>query len=60
LQYLEGQVRVVLKRNEEQVIERLLARVDEKLGKDEERNEAIGQAFVSLIKEFKDETIRLV
>lgn len=61
LQYLEGKVRVVLKRDERQLIERLIIQVDEIMGnKDEERAEAIGQAFVNLIKEFKDETIRIV
>lgn len=60
LQYLEGQVRIVLQRNERDLLERLKARVKEKLGPDQARDRAIEQAFNDLIKEFKDETIRIV
>ena len=61
LQYLNGNVRIVLQRDETQILERLQKRVKENLGKDDKAVEqAIGDAFYGLIKEFKDETIRIV
>lgn len=69
LQYLEGRVRIVLKRDEDQLLERLQARVAENLGLNEEHAEiynkeiiekAIDKAFKGLVKEFRDETITLV
>lgn len=60
LQHLEGKKRIVLQRDENQLLERLLRRTEEILGKDDTRNQAIAKAFHDLIKEFKDETIRIV
>jgi hypothetical protein len=65
LQYLEGKVRIVLKRDDKQLLERLQARVKENLGSKDPFNKqqiekAIDDAFNGLIKEFKDETIRIV
>lgn len=69
LQHLEGQLRIVLQRDEHQLLERLQIRVREYLTKFESYGKkaeigdieiAIAQAFHGLIKEFKDETIRIV
>lgn len=62
-------VRVVLQRDDKQLLWRLQARVKENLGNElfgpeENRRKAvewaIEKAFSDLIKEFKDETIRIV
>jgi hypothetical protein len=65
LQHLEGKVRVVLQRNEKDLLNRLLIRVRENLGNDkgltlDKVSQAIEDSFHYLIQEFKDETIRLV
>jgi len=62
LQYLEGQVRIVLQRDDKQLLDRLQARIKENLGENysESVQNAVNKAFNGLIKEFKDETIRIV
>ncbi len=65
LQYLEGKVRVVLKRDQDQLLERLQKRIQENLDNSEVYNDsmiskAVEKAFNGLIKEFKDETLTLV
>ena len=73
LQYLDGKVRIVLKRDQDQLLERLQARVAENVMEGgghtkggnrtvttAEIKEAIDKAFNGLIKEFKDETLTLL
>ena len=63
LQYLEGKVRIVLQRDEKELLPRLQARVKEQLGTVdnlEDIQKAIEVAFYGIVKEFKDETIRIV
>ena len=65
LQYLDGQVRIVLQRDDKQLLDRLQIRVKENLGTKEPFGkqaieQAIDKAFKGLIQEFKDETIRIV
>lgn len=61
LQYLEDKMRIVLKRDEKQLLERLQIRVKENLGREDEHVEkAIEKAFYGLIQEFKDETVRII
>jgi len=68
LQYLEGKVRIVLKRDEDELLERLQARVAENLAlqdwdqvqSKEGIKKAIDKAWKGLVKEFRDETINMV
>ncbi len=65
LQYLEGKVRIVLKRDEDQLLERLQIRIQENLDKSDVYNDsmiakAVEEAWKGLVKEFRDETITLV
>jgi len=61
LQHLDGNMRIVLKRNENQVLERLKARVQENLGRNDDAvNDAIDKAFNGLISEFKNDSIRII
>jgi hypothetical protein len=78
LQYLEGKgrscarcgevstgLRIVLQRDDKQLLERLQIRVKENLGSKEpfgrkQIEQAIDKAFNGLIQEFKDETVRIV
>jgi hypothetical protein len=56
------EVRIVLQRDEKDLLERLQQRVREELGieSNEHLAKAIEKAFYGLVKEFKDETIRIV
>ena len=65
LQYLEGNVRIVLQRNQTDLLDRLMRRVRENLRGEKELTidkvcQAIDDCFNFLIQEFKDETIRIV
>ena len=65
LQYLEGNVRIVLQRDEKDLLERLLRRTREMVPDYSQDHwpdieKAIQSAFQGLIQEFKDETIRIV
>lgn len=62
LQHLEGEFRIVLQRDAKELLERLQIRVRENMkGQHTELvKDAIDKAFNGLVKEFKDETIRLV
>jgi len=54
-------LRVALRRDDKEVLERLQSRVQENLGKkDNKVVEAINKAFKGLISEFKAETIKII
>jgi hypothetical protein len=65
LQYLEGEKRIVLQRNDKELLVRLQIRIKENLNDKETHaiqriEKAVDKAFTDIIKEFKDETIRIV
>ncbi len=65
LQYLEGNVRIVLKRDQDYLLGRLQKCIQENLDNSEVYNDsmiskAVEEAWKGLVKEFRDETITLV